>query len=194
MFSSGYCRNRCHPRGGEKERIIRGNDPSFRLAATKKRGEKRRRDARKNGGQRGEDYVTPFAGRGRGNRSLQPREEEGRREEGERDPPAKGSYYNKFVGDLRSGNNSELRVTLRMCLSLLLFKWEWKATSCAGCDLHLSDSLFPPPLLYFLSSPGKMEKPLFEKRAFLERWRDEIKMRVRFFCSSWMEFESKWIL
>lgn len=77
-----------------------------------------------------------------------------------RDPPAKGSYYNKFVGDLRSGNNSELRVTLRMCLSLLLFKWEWKATSCAGCDLHLS--LFPPLLLYFLSSPargpGNMEK------------------------------------
>lgn len=99
--------------------------------------------------------MTPFAGRGRGNRSLQPREEEGRREEGERDPPAKGSYYNKFVGDLRSGNNSELRVTLRMCLSLLLFKWEWKATSCAGCDLHLSDSLFPPPLLYFLPARWK---------------------------------------
>lgn len=39
MFSSGYC-DRCHPRDGERERIIRGNDPSFRLAATKKRGEK----------------------------------------------------------------------------------------------------------------------------------------------------------
>lgn len=66
-------------------------------------------------------------------------EEGEEREEGSepRDPSAKGSYYNKFVGGLRSGNNSELRVTLRMCLSLLLFKWEWKATSCAGCDLHL---------------------------------------------------------
>lgn len=54
-----------------------------------------------------------------------------------RDPPAEGSYYNKFVGGLRSGNNSELRATLRMCLSLLLFKWKWKATSCNGCDLYL---------------------------------------------------------
>lgn len=54
-----------------------------------------------------------------------------------RDPLAEGSYYNKFVGGLRSGNNSELRATLRMCLSLLLFKWKWKATSCNGCDLYL---------------------------------------------------------
>jgi len=60
-----------------------------------------------------------------------------------RDPRAgsKGSYYNKFVGGLRSGNNSELRATLRMCLSLLLFKWKWKATSCNGCDLCLRPSL-----------------------------------------------------
>lgn len=127
--------------------------------------ERREEDATRGKTEEGEDYVTPLAGRGRGNRSLLPlgkRRERRREEEGVvRDPPAKGSYYNKFVGDLRSGNNSELRVTLRMCLSLLLFKWEWKATSCAGCDLHLS--LFPPLLLYFLSSPargpGNMEKP-----------------------------------
>lgn len=49
---------------------------------------------------------------------------------------SEGSYYNKFVGGLRSGNNSELRATLRMCLSLLLFKWKWKATSCNGHDLY----------------------------------------------------------
>lgn len=60
----------CHPvpsvireflrRVAKNERIIRGNDPSFRLAATKKRGEfsrgekpaRRRRDARKNGEER----------------------------------------------------------------------------------------------------------------------------------------------
>lgn len=68
---------------------------------------------------------------------------EGLGEEGElRDPHAhsKGSYYNKFVGGLRSGNNSELRATLRMCLSLLLFKWKWKATNCNGCDLYLHPS------------------------------------------------------
>lgn len=60
-----------------------------------------------------------------------------------RDPRAgsEGSYYNKFVGGLRSGNNSELRATLRMCLSLLLFKWKWKATSCNGCDLYPRPSL-----------------------------------------------------
>lgn len=47
-------------RVAENERIIRGNDPSFRLAATKKRAEfsrgekpaRRRRDARKNGQER----------------------------------------------------------------------------------------------------------------------------------------------
>lgn len=65
-----------------------------------------------------------------------------------RDPPAKGSYYNKFVGGLRSGNNSELRATLRMCLSLLLFKWKWKATSCNGCDLYLRLSPFTVSFLY----------------------------------------------
>lgn len=65
-----------------------------------------------------------------------------------RDPPAKGSYYNKFVGGLRSGNNSELRATLRMCLSLLLFKWKWKATSCNGCDLYLRFSPFTVSFLY----------------------------------------------
>lgn len=97
-----------------------------------------------------------------------------------RDPPAKGSYYNKFVGDLRSGNNSELRVTLRMCLSLLLFKWEWKATSCAGCDLHLS--LFPPLLLYFLSSPAVAPatwKNRFEKRGASLSGKVERSIRVR---------------
>lgn len=161
----------------ENERIIRGNDPSFRLAATKKRGEfssaRRGRDARKNGGGRGLRDAVGWT-RTRESFSSQPREDEERRKKRRRrrrDPPAKGSYYNKFVGDLRSGNNSELRVTLRMCLSLLLFKWEWKATSCAGCDLHLS--LFPPLLLYFLPSPARQPwKNRFEKQAFLERWND----------------------
>lgn len=68
-----------------------------------------------------------------------------------RDPPAKGSYYNKFVGGLRSGNNSELRATLRMCLSLLLFKWKWKVTSCNGCDLYLRSSA--PLSLSFVPTP-----------------------------------------
>lgn len=68
-----------------------------------------------------------------------------------RDPPAKGSYYNKFVGGLRSGNNSELRATLRMCLSLLLFKWKWKVTSCNGCDLYLRSSA---PLSLFCPNPS----------------------------------------
>lgn len=61
---------------------------------------------------------------------------------------SKGSYYNKFVGGLRSGNNSELRATLRMCLSLLLFKWKWKATSCNGRGLYLGPSLFSRSPLY----------------------------------------------
>lgn len=73
----------------EQERIIRGNDPSFRLAATKKRGEffssgeKRTRREEKRRPEEGEDYVTPLAGRGRGNRSLQPREEERTKKRGE---------------------------------------------------------------------------------------------------------------
>lgn len=77
-----------------------------------------------------------------------------------RDPPAKGSYYNKFVGGLRSGNNSELRATLRMCLSLLLFKWKWKVTSCNGCDLYLRSStplsLLSQPLMV---SPSYLRVP-----------------------------------
>lgn len=167
MFSSGYC-DRCHPRDGERERIIRGNDPSFRLAATKKRGEKGARG--KTAAKRGLRGM-PLAGRGRerlfSSTSRRERERRG-------DPPAKGSYYNKFVGDLRSGNNSELRVTLRMCLSLLLFKWEWKATSCAGCDLCIpATRFFRPPLLpYFLSSlldVGGSVKSVSNGPAFLER-------------------------
>lgn len=123
--------------------------------------------ARKNGGQ---ERITR-AGRGRerlfSSTSRRERERRG-------DPPAKGSYYNKFVGDLRSGNNSELRVTLRMCLSLLLFKWEWKATSCAGCDLCIpATRFFRPPLLpYFLSSlldVGGSVKSVSNGPAFLER-------------------------
>lgn len=171
MFSSGYCRNRYHPRGAWRrnalfaETILPFASRPRRKGASSPRAARRGRDARKNGGRRreritwrrwrDEDEETVLFNLGK--------RRERRREEEEvvRDPPAKGSYYNKFVGDLRSGNNSELRVTLRMCLSLLLFKWEWKATSCAGCDLHLS--LFPPLLLYFLSSPargpGNMEKP-----------------------------------
>lgn len=125
------------PRGHRRKgpEFSRGERP-----ARRRREEKRPR----------EDYVGARAvarwsnedrdgifGEGTGRRGTR-RGGSGRRTETEkRDPPAKGSYYNKFVGDLRSGNNSELRVTLRMCLSLLLFKWEWKATSCAGCDLHL---------------------------------------------------------
>lgn len=67
----------------EKERIIRGNDPSFRLAATKKRGEffsaRRGRDARKNGGGRGLRDAVGWT-RTRESFSSQPRED-GRREE-----------------------------------------------------------------------------------------------------------------
>lgn len=168
MFSSGYCRNRYHPRGAWSrnalfaETILPFASRPRRKGASSPRAARRGRDARKNGGGRGlRDAVggtrtrKPFSSTsGRG-------ENEEERRRGWYGIRRKGSYYNKFVGDLRSGNNSELRVTLRMCLSLLLFKWEWKATSCAGCDLHLS--LFPPLLLYFLSSPargpGNMEKP-----------------------------------
>jgi len=73
-----------------------------------------------------------------------------------RDPRAgsKGSYYNKFVGGLRSGNNSELRATLRMCLSLLLFKWKWKATSCNGCDPYLRPSLLSRRLACRICTPA----------------------------------------
>lgn len=85
-----------------------------------------------------EATAEPGGGRGKRRRS----------ERAARSTGSKGSYYNKFVGGLRSGNNSELRATLRMCLSLLLFKWKWKATSCNGRDLYLCPSLFSRPPLY----------------------------------------------
>lgn len=72
---------------------------------------------------------------------------------------SKGSYYNKFVGGLRSGNNSELRATLRMCLSLLLFKWKWKATSCNGCDLYLLPSLLCTVSSVFIWRSVSFESP-----------------------------------
>lgn len=84
------------------------------------------------------EEVTAEPGGGRGRRR--------RSERAARSTGSKGSYYNKFVGGLRSGNNSELRATLRMCLSLLLFKWKWKATSCnATCICVL---LYSSPFLY----------------------------------------------
>lgn len=86
------------------------------------------------------EEATAEPGGGRGERR--------RSERAARSAGSKGSYYNKFVGGLRSGNNSELRATLRMCLSLLLFKWKWKATSCNGRDLYLCPSLFSRPPLY----------------------------------------------
>lgn len=86
------------------------------------------------------EEVTAEPGGGRGERR--------RSERAARSAGSKGSYYNKFVGGLRSGNNSELRATLRMCLSLLLFKWKWKATSCNGHDLYLCLFLFSRPPLY----------------------------------------------
>lgn len=98
------------------------------------------------GGKRISGVETEQRGTERGTKAAERTETE------KRDPPAKGSYYNKFVGDLRSGNNSELRVTLRMCLSLLLFKWEWKATSCAGCDLHLRLAFSASIPTYYLFS------------------------------------------
>lgn len=87
-----------------------------------------------------EATAEPGGGRGKRRRS----------ERAARSTGSKGSYYNKFVGGLRSGNNSELRATLRMCLSLLLFKWKWKATSCNGRDLYLCPSPFSRPPLYFI--------------------------------------------
>lgn len=91
-----------------------------------------------------------------------------------RDPPAKGSYYNKFVGGLRSGNNSELRATLRMCLSLLLFKWKWKVTSCNGCDLYLRSSA---PLSLFCPNPSWYLLRIYAFRR----------------CSSTFFFSPKWL-
>lgn len=138
-------------RVAKNEHIIRGNDPPFRLAATKKRGggllslqwkknEPEEDAMEENGekimvaggggtktevflspGMRAEDQRVKRGERRRIRRKRTGRTEK-RKESEPRDPPAKGSYYNKFVGGLRSGNNSELRVTLRMCLSLLLFK------------------------------------------------------------------------
>lgn len=184
MFSSGYC-DRCHPRCGEgthysrKRSFLspRGHEEKGRegCAARGKTAAKR--------GLRG----MPLAGRGRERLFSSTSRRERERGRGE-DPPAKGSYYNKFVGDLRSGNNSELRVTLRMCLSLLLFKWEWKATSCAGCDLHLCDSLFPPlsPPVFSLLDVGGSGKSVSNGPAFLERWR-EVDQGERMILLLWME-------
>lgn len=141
-------------RVAKNEHIIRGNDPPFRLAATKKRGgggeDSSRSSGKKNepeedameengekimvaggGGTKTEVFLSPGMraedervkrGERRRIRRKRTGRTEKRKESEPRDPPAKGSYYNKFVGGLRSGNNSELRVTLRMCLSLLLFK------------------------------------------------------------------------
>lgn len=179
----------------EEEHIIRGNDPSFRSVTIRRgrsscsREQHRRRGGVGEGGRRRcafrvrtkgvvatgaqakkqresgrqkrrGDCGTPPPGGGRGERR--------RPERAARSAGSKGSYYNKFVGGLRSGNNSELRATLRMCLSLLLFKWKWKATSCNGrrpVSVSLLYSLSWPLLYLYGVSPLSLVgvAPVFPK-------------------------------
>ena len=73
MFSSGYCRNRCHPRGAWRRNALFAETILPFASRPQRKGassSRREEDATRGKTEEEEDYVTPLAGRGRGNRSL----------------------------------------------------------------------------------------------------------------------------